>query len=111
VPKTLSADMVNWLSVVRKKARVHTGGADSSKIWATDAATAASAFVSHGYSGRPMEEDERCCGTGTCIINAEGLCWCGQQWNGTMMCRPMPEIDKTMTAQPVDTEDEAGDAP
>ncbi|MDT7515165.1 hypothetical protein [Rhodoferax mekongensis] len=58
-----------------------------------------------------MEEDERCCGTGTCIINAEGLCWCGQQWNGTMMCRPMPEIDKTMTAQPVDTEDAAGDAP
>jgi uncharacterized protein (TIGR03643 family) len=32
--------------------------------------------------------DERCCGTGTCIINDEGLCWCGQQWNGTMMCRP-----------------------
>jgi len=57
-----------------------------------------------------MEEDERCCGTGTCIINAEGLCWCGQQWNGTMMCRPTPEIDKTMTAQPVDTEDAAGDA-
>ncbi|WP_293660446.1 hypothetical protein [Rhodoferax sp. OV413] len=37
-----------------------------------------------------MEDDERCCGTGTgtCIINAEGLCWCGQQWNGTAMCRP-----------------------
>lgn len=33
-------------------------------------------------------DDERCCGTGTCIINAEGLCWCGQQWNGTAMCRP-----------------------
>ena len=31
-------------------------------------------------------EDERCCGTGTCILNAEGLCWCGQQWNGTAMC-------------------------
>ena len=35
-----------------------------------------------------MNEDERCCGTGTCILNAEGLCWCGQQWNGTTMCRP-----------------------
>lgn len=35
-----------------------------------------------------MEEDERCCGTGTCIINDEGLCWCGQQWNGSTMCRP-----------------------
>lgn len=37
-------------------------------------------------------EDERCCGTGTCIINAEGLCWCGQKWNGTTMC--FPEDDR-----------------
>lgn len=35
-----------------------------------------------------MNDDERCCGTGTCLINADGLCWCGQQWNGTAMCRP-----------------------
>ena len=35
-----------------------------------------------------MDQDERCCGSGTCIINAEGLCWCGQQWNGTAMCQP-----------------------
>ena len=35
-----------------------------------------------------MDEDERCCGTGTCLINAEGLCWCGQQWDGQTMCRP-----------------------
>ena len=35
-----------------------------------------------------MVEDERCCGTGTCLINAEGLCWCGQQWDGQVMCRP-----------------------
>ena len=34
------------------------------------------------------QEDERCCGTGTCIINAQGLCWCGQQWDGEKMCRP-----------------------
>ena len=34
------------------------------------------------------EEDERCCGTGTCLINAEGHCWCGQQWDGVQMCRP-----------------------
>jgi hypothetical protein len=33
-------------------------------------------------------EDPRCCGSGTCIINAEGFCWCGQQWNGTRMCFP-----------------------
>jgi hypothetical protein len=27
-----------------------------------------------------MQDDERCCGTGTCIIDTHGLCWCGQQW-------------------------------
>lgn len=35
-----------------------------------------------------MNQDERCCGTGTCLISAEGLCWCDQQWNGIAMCRP-----------------------
>lgn len=35
-----------------------------------------------------MTEDERCCGTGTCIIDAEGNCWCGQRWDGEKMCRP-----------------------
>lgn len=35
-------------------------------------------------------EDTRCCGTGTCIINAEGYCWCGQRWNGERMCFPEP---------------------
>ena len=58
-----------------------------------------------------MEEDERCCGTGTCIINAEGLCWCGQQWNGTMMCRPAAEGGKAVIAHPEDAEDATGDAP
>ncbi len=33
-----------------------------------------------------MEEDTRCCGSGTCIINAEGRCWCGQRWDGERMC-------------------------
>lgn len=33
-------------------------------------------------------EDPRCCGTGTCIINAEGYCWCGQRWDGERMCFP-----------------------
>ncbi len=32
-----------------------------------------------------MTDDLRCCGTGTCLINAEGLCWCGQQWDGEKM--------------------------
>ena len=35
-----------------------------------------------------MQEDERCCGTGTCILDAQGLCWCGQQWDGLKMCQP-----------------------
>jgi hypothetical protein len=33
-------------------------------------------------------EDTRCCGTGTCIINAQGYCWCGQKWDGEKMCFP-----------------------
>ncbi len=40
--------------------------------------------------GEPVMEDTRCCGTGTCIINAEGYCWCGQRWNGERMCFPEP---------------------
>jgi len=37
-----------------------------------------------------MVDDLRCCGTGTCLINAEGTCWCGQQWDGAKMCFPSP---------------------
>ena len=33
-------------------------------------------------------EDTRCCGTGTCLIDAHGRCWCGQQWDGEKMCHP-----------------------
>jgi len=36
-----------------------------------------------------MSEDPRCCGTGTCIINADGVCWCGQVWDGEKMCKPI----------------------
>jgi hypothetical protein len=35
-----------------------------------------------------MKEDRRCCGSGTCIIDPEGRCWCGQQWNGEKMVAP-----------------------
>ena len=34
-----------------------------------------------------MTEDLRCCGSGTCIIDNDGRCWCGQQWDGQKMCR------------------------
>lgn len=33
-----------------------------------------------------MNDDPRCCGSGTCIIDDQGRCWCGQQWNGQTMC-------------------------
>ena len=32
-----------------------------------------------------MSEDPRCCGSGTCIIDTEGRCWCGQRWDGQKM--------------------------
>jgi hypothetical protein len=44
--------------------------------------------IIHLYEGATMSEDPRCCGTGTCIINADGVCWCGQVWDGEKMCRP-----------------------
>ncbi len=33
-----------------------------------------------------MSEDPRCCGSGMCIVDDEGRCWCGQRWDGTKMC-------------------------
>ena len=36
-----------------------------------------------------MSEDPRCCGSGTCIIDTEGRCWCGQQWDGHEMCHAL----------------------
>jgi len=27
-----------------------------------------------------MSDDNRCCGSGVCLINDEGFCWCGQRW-------------------------------
>jgi hypothetical protein len=34
-----------------------------------------------------MTDDPRCCGSGMCIIDPEGRCWCGQCWDGEKMCR------------------------
>jgi hypothetical protein len=41
-----------------------------------------------------MSEDPRCCGTGTCIIDPEGFCWCGQQWDGEKMAMPKLELPR-----------------
>lgn len=35
-----------------------------------------------------MSEDPRCCGSGVCIIDPDGRCWCGQQWDGEKMASP-----------------------
>ncbi|ALK92651.1 hypothetical protein L103DPR2_02266 [Limnohabitans sp. 103DPR2] len=50
--------------------------------------------------GVDMNEDPRCCGTGTCIIDPEGRCWCGQQWDGEKMA--MPKLDTSTAERPTD---------
>jgi len=45
-----------------------------------------------------MSEDPRCCGTGTCIISADGVCWCGQQWDGEKMCFPKLDSPSVVNA-------------
>ncbi|MBT8609453.1 hypothetical protein G6660_05265 [Polynucleobacter paneuropaeus] len=49
--------------------------------------------------------DHRCCGSGVCIINEQGECWCGQVWNGSKMAPPtqklmtnISESDKSSTS-------------
>lgn len=32
--------------------------------------------------------DNRCCGSGVCIINDAGECWYGQVWDGEKMVHP-----------------------
>ena len=57
-----------------------------------------------------MQDDERCCGTGTCIIDDQGRCWCGQQWDGTKMCRPSDDAapaSATELAGPLPNDNEA----
>jgi hypothetical protein len=53
-----------------------------------------------------MNDDPRCCGSGTCIIDAEGRCWCGQQWDGQKMCHA-PLVPLAPIPQPA----AHGDAP
>ena len=60
-----------------------------------------------------MSEDPRCCGSGICIIDTEGRCWCGQLWDGQKMCRtplaPAPAIVLNATAEPAQRSRHAGD--
>jgi len=38
-------------------------------------------------------DDPRCCGSGTCIIDPDGRCWCGQQWVGRAVVQPPGEAE------------------
>jgi hypothetical protein len=51
-----------------------------------------------------MNDDLRCCGTGTCIINQEGLCWCGQKWDGMKMSFPIESksVEKSVSNESSD---------
>lgn len=40
-----------------------------------------------------MIDDPRCCGSGACVIDLQGRCWCGQVWDGEQMCKPKQEPD------------------
>jgi len=51
---------------------------------------------------KSMTEDPRCCGTGTCIINDDGECWCGQKWDGEKMCFPKSDEIGRVDAQSAD---------
>jgi hypothetical protein len=54
-----------------------------------------------------MTEDLRCCGTGTCLINEDGFCWCGQKWDGEKMCFPEKEQPEASTVDKHATKDES----
>jgi hypothetical protein len=58
-----------------------------------------------------MTEDARCCGSGTCIIDTEGRCWCGQQWDGQRMSRPGRLISSQAQASSIADEANAGSGP
>jgi hypothetical protein len=55
-----------------------------------------------------MTEDPRCCGSGTCIIDPEGRCWCGQQWDGQKMAH-VP-LKSTSLDAPADSDTAAANA-
>lgn len=50
-----------------------------------------------------MSEDLRCCGSGTCMINAAGVCWCGQRWDGDRMCSPGQPTEPIDAMRPQDS--------
>jgi hypothetical protein len=51
--------------------------------------------------------DKRCCGSGVCIINQAGECWCGQVWDGEKMSAPPLLPAKTQAIKPDSEVDQA----
>ena len=51
-----------------------------------------------------MTTGPRCCGSGTCMIDAEGRCSCGQRGDGERLCHETP-------ASPVAQDGEVVEAP
>ncbi|MBU3550825.1 hypothetical protein [Polynucleobacter sp. MWH-Berg-3C6] len=55
--------------------------------------------------------DKRCCGSGVCIINDAGECWCGQVWDGEKMAAPAlnlkPSVLKNVEQDPDKTKPES----
>lgn len=47
-------------------------------------------------------QDTRCCGTGTCLVDLLGRCWCGQQWDGGQMCRLDQHSTSVENKAPID---------
>lgn len=47
-----------------------------------------------------MTIDPRCCGSGTCIVDPAGRCWCGQQWDVEKTCKPEPAAQQDTERQP-----------
>jgi hypothetical protein len=60
--------------------------------------------------GEKMSEDPRCCGTGTCIIDPEGRCWCGQQWDGEKMAMPKLELSADDAQKPTSMQNQSSAA-
>jgi hypothetical protein len=62
-----------------------------------------------------LSDDPRCCGTGTCLINADGECWCGQRWDGEKMChaplKPFTPAASPAASTPASTQDLGGKTP
>jgi hypothetical protein len=50
--------------------------------------------------------DSRCCGSGVCIINDAGECWCGQKWDGEKMSHVALDLNQPQdeAMQPETTE-------